>query len=180
MGFFQARILEWVAVSSSRGSSQPRDRTWVSCTAGRFFYHRATREALLVSKPCPKWFLVVPSALYAGPPSHVSRLMTLEASRRLHLPRQGPVTQPWCLEHPHPHLTLLKPPQLSSFHKDLVTRFSWLTPKPKSWFLFVNFPSIFVCFSWWGTCGCLWTCVMNLTGLEVPRVDWPLVSVCPS
>ena len=33
---FQAKILEWVAISFSRGSSQPRDRTWVSCTAGRF------------------------------------------------------------------------------------------------------------------------------------------------
>ena len=39
-GIFQARILEWVAISSSRGSSQPRDQTWVSCIAGRFF----TRE----------------------------------------------------------------------------------------------------------------------------------------
>ena len=34
---FQARILEWVAISFSRGSSQPRDRTRVYCTAGRFF-----------------------------------------------------------------------------------------------------------------------------------------------
>ena len=34
---FQARILEWVAISFSRGSSQPRDRTRVSCIAGRFF-----------------------------------------------------------------------------------------------------------------------------------------------
>ena len=32
MRFFQARILEWVAISFSRGSSQPRNRTWVSCT----------------------------------------------------------------------------------------------------------------------------------------------------
>ena len=30
-GIFQARILEWVAISSSRGSSQPRGWTWVSC-----------------------------------------------------------------------------------------------------------------------------------------------------
>ena len=30
-GIFQARILEWVVISSSRGSSQPRDRTHVSC-----------------------------------------------------------------------------------------------------------------------------------------------------
>ena len=36
-GILQARILEWVAVSFSRGSSQPRDRTHVSHIAGRFF-----------------------------------------------------------------------------------------------------------------------------------------------
>ena len=36
-GVFQARILEWVATSSSRGSSRPRDQTHVSCIAGRFF-----------------------------------------------------------------------------------------------------------------------------------------------
>ena len=36
-GIFQARILEWVAVPFSRGSSQPRDRTQVSCIAGRYF-----------------------------------------------------------------------------------------------------------------------------------------------
>ena len=33
----QARILEWVAISSSRGSSRPRDWTHISCLAGRFF-----------------------------------------------------------------------------------------------------------------------------------------------
>ena len=43
---FQARILEWVAISFSRGSSQPRDWTWVSCTAGRFFANGATRDKL--------------------------------------------------------------------------------------------------------------------------------------
>ena len=35
-GSLQARILEWVSVPSSRGSSRPRDRTQVSCMAGRF------------------------------------------------------------------------------------------------------------------------------------------------
>ena len=44
-GILQARILEWVAFPFSRGSSQPRDRTQVSCIAGRFFTSRATREA---------------------------------------------------------------------------------------------------------------------------------------
>ena len=37
-GIFQARILEWVALLSSRGSSPPRDQTQVSCTAGRWLY----------------------------------------------------------------------------------------------------------------------------------------------
>ena len=36
-GTFQARILEWVAILFSRGSFQPRDRTWVYHTEGRFF-----------------------------------------------------------------------------------------------------------------------------------------------
>ena len=43
-GILQARILEWVAMPSSRGSSQPRDWTWISCIAGRFFIMWATRE----------------------------------------------------------------------------------------------------------------------------------------
>ena len=34
-GILQARILEWVAIPFSRGSSQPRDQTQVSCIAGR-------------------------------------------------------------------------------------------------------------------------------------------------
>ena len=41
---FQARILEWVAISFSRGSSWLRDQTWVSCTADRLFTIWATRE----------------------------------------------------------------------------------------------------------------------------------------
>ena len=36
-GILQARMLEWVAISFSRGSSQPRDQTWASCITGRFF-----------------------------------------------------------------------------------------------------------------------------------------------
>ena len=46
-GIFQARILEWVAVSFSRGSSWPRDRTWVSHIAGRLCTTCATRKVLL-------------------------------------------------------------------------------------------------------------------------------------
>ena len=50
-GILQTRILEWVAILFSRGSSQPRDRTHISSIllqnpAGRFFTIWATREAL--------------------------------------------------------------------------------------------------------------------------------------
>ena len=41
-GILQARILEWIAIPFSRGSSRPRDRTWVSCIANRFFTIWAT------------------------------------------------------------------------------------------------------------------------------------------
>ena len=42
------RILVWVAISFSRGSPHPRDRTQVSCTAGGFFTIWATREAIYI------------------------------------------------------------------------------------------------------------------------------------
>ena len=41
-GIFQATVLEWVAISISRGSSQPRDRIWVSHIVGRRFTIWAT------------------------------------------------------------------------------------------------------------------------------------------
>ena len=44
-GILQARILAWVAIPFCRGSSQPRDWTWVTCIVGRFFTIWATREA---------------------------------------------------------------------------------------------------------------------------------------
>ena len=43
-GILQARILEWVSIHFSRGSSWPTDRTQVSCIAGRFFTVWATRK----------------------------------------------------------------------------------------------------------------------------------------
>ena len=44
-GILQARILEWVVISFSRGSSQPKDRTCVSCIGKRILYH------------CTNWFV---------------------------------------------------------------------------------------------------------------------------
>ena len=68
-GILQARIMEWVAISSSsRGSSQPRDRTLVSCIAGRFFILWATREAL----SCMTHPFIICPYFWLGPPFKVS------------------------------------------------------------------------------------------------------------
>ena len=48
---FQAKILEWVAIPFSKGSSWPRDRTQVSCIAGRFLTLWATKETSLPLNP---------------------------------------------------------------------------------------------------------------------------------
>ena len=48
----QARILEWVAISFSRGSSQLRDQTWVSCIVDRCFTIWATREVHIYMCVC--------------------------------------------------------------------------------------------------------------------------------
>ena len=53
-GILQARILEWVAMPFSRGSSWSRDWTWVSCIAGRFFITWATGK---------NWHVLVASAV---------------------------------------------------------------------------------------------------------------------
>ena len=57
-GISQARILEWVAISLSRGSSRPQDWTLVSCIGRQILYHWATWEALLLLAGCffsPYW-----------------------------------------------------------------------------------------------------------------------------
>ena len=51
-GIIQARVLGWVAMPFSRGSSQPRDWTQVSRISGRFFTIWATREILLKAFTC--------------------------------------------------------------------------------------------------------------------------------
>ena len=43
---FSRQELEWVAISHSRGSSQPRDRTCISCIVRWILYHWATKEAI--------------------------------------------------------------------------------------------------------------------------------------
>ena len=63
-GIFQARILEWIAIPFSRGSSRPRDWTSMSCIAGRFFTIWATRKPLcLYCWPTNRF--IIPFFLYS-------------------------------------------------------------------------------------------------------------------
>ena len=71
---FQARILEWVAISFSRESSQPRDQTQVSSTAGRFFTDWATREA----KSAISIHISPPSWIPLPPTPHATRWVVTE------------------------------------------------------------------------------------------------------
>ena len=60
-GIFQARVLEWIAISFSRGSSRPRDRTQVSHIVGTRFTVWATREILYLLytvKDKPSYLLI--------------------------------------------------------------------------------------------------------------------------
>ena len=65
MGILQARILEWVSMPSSRGSSQPSNGTQVSCVADGFFTSWATQEAL---SPLLCFLLLFFSQLFVRPP----------------------------------------------------------------------------------------------------------------
>ena len=65
-GIFQDRILEWIAISYSKGSFWPRDRThisWVSCISRQILYHWASWEAVspcTMSQLTPEYHLHLP------------------------------------------------------------------------------------------------------------------------
>ena len=63
------RLLEWVTISFSRGSSQPRGRTWVSCIAGRFFIQILKTLKFRLLKPGHKFQTI--TQLAAGISTHL-------------------------------------------------------------------------------------------------------------
>ena len=66
LGISQERMLEWVAISFSRGSSWPRDQSCISCLAGQILYcWQATREA---SVDTLHWQADVPPLSHQGSP----------------------------------------------------------------------------------------------------------------
>ena len=58
MGIIQARILEWVAMPSSRGSSQLRDQNCIYCIGRRVIYHGAARGAQIDTMIDIKWICI--------------------------------------------------------------------------------------------------------------------------
>ena len=70
-GILQARILEWVAILFSRGSSWSRDQTWLSWIAGRFLTIWATGKSIRVSNSpyyfsCSNYYVISVSWLDPG------------------------------------------------------------------------------------------------------------------
>ena len=67
-GILQARMLEWVAMPSSKGSSGPRDQTQVSCSsciAGRFFIAEPLGREILIN-PWVRDEKIVPKEMHAA------------------------------------------------------------------------------------------------------------------
>ena len=63
-GISQTRILQWGAIPFSRGSTQPRDRTWVSCTAGRFFTAEPPGKCKGCTTDTHKWRVLIQKTLF--------------------------------------------------------------------------------------------------------------------
>ena len=104
-GILQARILEWVAISSSRGSFQPRDRTQVSHIAGRFFTIWDTRGAPKRGRQVNKtnhptlcqwqnWCRLYHHKAFLHKSSHL--ILTLVSEPEENLSNLPKVTQLWC------------------------------------------------------------------------------------
>ena len=73
-GISQVRLLECIAISLSRGSSQPRDQTCISCIGKRILYHWAMGEAqYLESYNVIPWF---PPSIYTFPSHYLLRKLT--------------------------------------------------------------------------------------------------------
>ena len=89
-GILQARILEWNAIPFSRGTSQPSDRTLVSCSAGRFFTVWATGKSYMtlsiVTKPYRVFFTALSLCslvIYLSPPHNPPPPQSLFAFSRM-------------------------------------------------------------------------------------------------
>ena len=129
-GIFQARILQWVAISFSRGSSRPRDPTYMSCIGMWILYHWATTETLIcifssVQSLSRVWLFATPWIA-----AHQASLSITNSRSSLRLTSIESVM-------PSSHLILCRPllllppipPSIRVFSNESVLRMRW----PKYW-----------------------------------------------
>ena len=131
-GISQARILEWVTILFSRGSSWPRDQTWDSCIAGRFFTLWTTREALFNMEPVSSVQSLSHVRLFAAP-------WTASCQSSLSITNSQSLLKPMYIElvMPSNHLILCRPllllpsifPSIRIFSSESVLLIRW----PKYW-----------------------------------------------
>ena len=81
-GIFQARMLEWVAIPFSRGSSWPRKRTWVSHIVARCFTLWATREAHICIKQTANENTLNSTDVWKGCTQYASKFGKLSSGHR--------------------------------------------------------------------------------------------------
>ena len=96
---FPGKNMEWVAISFSRGSSRPRNRTQVSCTVGRFFTNWATREEGWALKNSCFWIVVLEKTLES--PLDFKEIKPVNPKRRSILNIHWYTSDPWCEELSH-------------------------------------------------------------------------------
>ena len=70
---FPGKLLEWVAISFNRGSSWPRNQTYISCIGGQILYHWATWEAPRMLVPCTPYLLYRVKCPYCSSPTPPGR-----------------------------------------------------------------------------------------------------------
>ena len=135
---FQARILEWVAISFSRGSPQPRDWTQVSCTAGRFFTNWAAREALILHVcrcDSSEWTLKWMNEEWMNGLPHLSASCWLKIQRGVLMFTESPAlinptnNSQLCSDNAHTHT-----------QKQVGRKGKWWWRKPISWYLLCQQP----------------------------------------
>ena len=85
-GILQARVLEWVAIAFSRGSSRPKDRTWVSHIPGRHFNLWVTREAQSESEVVQSYLTLCDPMDCSLPGSSLQGILQARILKKTHAP----------------------------------------------------------------------------------------------
>ena len=83
-GIHQARILEWISITFSKGSFRSRDQTWVSCTAGRQILYRLSHQGSFSQGPHLNITKAIPGKFLIGITPQHYKSHTREVSHRDH------------------------------------------------------------------------------------------------